>query len=280
MPTPKKGYRLGGSSSHQKAILNNLATSLFEHGRITTTEAKARMLRPFAERLITKAKKGDLHNRRIVLRAVKDKGVVHTLFTEIGPQFAERPGWLHPHHQDRPPQGRQRPHGGHRAGDRALRPQGELGLSLDHHEHPGGSGRRGCSGRRGDHRDDRTTPPTRRPTRRPRRPLPRRRSPRTRSPAPPSRSPPTESADEDRRLRRGRVQGLTPAPHHASKARSPHRGAGLRRTGSSRRPVRAPARRSARPGAVPTGSSCDPGWCRSRPQQRDRRARPPGRAGR
>ncbi|QIK65408.1 50S ribosomal protein L17 [Nocardioides sp. HDW12B] len=92
MPTPKKGYRLGGSSSHQKAILNNLATSLFEHGRITTTEAKARMLRPFAERLITKAKKGDLHNRRIVLRAVKDKGVVHTLFTEIGPQFADRPG--------------------------------------------------------------------------------------------------------------------------------------------------------------------------------------------
>ncbi len=92
MPTPKKGYRLGGSSSHQKAILNNLATSLFEHGRITTTEAKARMLRPFAERLITKAKKGDLHNRRIVLRAVRDKGVVHTLFTEIGPQFADRPG--------------------------------------------------------------------------------------------------------------------------------------------------------------------------------------------
>jgi large subunit ribosomal protein L17 len=92
MPTPKKGARLGGSPSHQKAILNNLATALFEHGRITTTEAKARALRPVAERLITKAKKGDLHNRRIVLRSVKDKGVVHALFTEIAPQFSERPG--------------------------------------------------------------------------------------------------------------------------------------------------------------------------------------------
>ncbi len=92
MPTPKKGPRLGGSPAHQKAILSNLATSLFEHGRITTTEAKARMLRPVAERLITKAKKGDLHNRRLVLRTVKDKGVVHALFTEIAPQFAERPG--------------------------------------------------------------------------------------------------------------------------------------------------------------------------------------------
>jgi large subunit ribosomal protein L17 len=92
MPTPKKGPRLGGSPSHQKAILNNLATALFEHGRITTTEAKARALRPVAERLITKAKKGDLHNRRIVLRSVKDKGVVHALFTEIAPQFSERPG--------------------------------------------------------------------------------------------------------------------------------------------------------------------------------------------
>jgi large subunit ribosomal protein L17 len=92
MPTPKKGPRLGGSPAHQKLILGNLATALFEHGRITTTEAKARALRPVAERLITKAKKGDLHNRRLVLRTVKDKGVVHTLFTEIAPQFAERPG--------------------------------------------------------------------------------------------------------------------------------------------------------------------------------------------
>ena len=92
MPTPKKGPRLGGSPAHQKLIVANLATSLFEHGRITTTEAKARVLRPVAERLITKAKKGDLHNRRLVLRTVKDKGVVHALFTEIAPQFAERPG--------------------------------------------------------------------------------------------------------------------------------------------------------------------------------------------
>jgi large subunit ribosomal protein L17 len=92
MPTPKKGARLGGGPAHQKLILSNLATSLFEHGRITTTEAKARLLRPYAERLITKAKKGDLHNRRLVLRTVRDKGVVHALFTEIAPQFAERPG--------------------------------------------------------------------------------------------------------------------------------------------------------------------------------------------
>ncbi len=92
MPTPKKGARLGGSPAHQKLMLSNLATALFEHGRITTTEAKARTLRPVAERLITKAKKGDLHNRRLVLRTIKDKGVVHTLFTEIAPQFAERPG--------------------------------------------------------------------------------------------------------------------------------------------------------------------------------------------
>ena len=92
MPTPKKGARLGGSPAHQKLILSNLATSLFEHGRITTTEAKARQLRPLAEKLITKAKQGDLHNRRLVLRTIKDKGVVHVLFTEIAPKFAERPG--------------------------------------------------------------------------------------------------------------------------------------------------------------------------------------------
>jgi large subunit ribosomal protein L17 len=92
MPTPKKGARLGGSPSHQRLILSNLATSLFEHGRITTTEAKARTLRPLAEKLITKAKKGDLHNRREVLKTVRDKSVVHTLFTEIAPTFAERPG--------------------------------------------------------------------------------------------------------------------------------------------------------------------------------------------
>ncbi len=92
MPSPKKGARLGGSPAHQRLILANLATALFEHGRITTTEAKARVLRPVAEKLITKAKKGDLHNRRQVLATIKDKGVVHSLFAEIGPRYAERPG--------------------------------------------------------------------------------------------------------------------------------------------------------------------------------------------
>jgi large subunit ribosomal protein L17 len=92
MPTPKKGPRLGGSPAHQRLILTNLATALFEHGRITTTEAKARTLRPYAEKLITKAKKGDLHNRREVLKTIRDKSVVHVLFTEIAPSFADRPG--------------------------------------------------------------------------------------------------------------------------------------------------------------------------------------------
>jgi large subunit ribosomal protein L17 len=92
MPTPTKGPRLGGSPAHQKLMLANLATSLFEHGRITTTEARARRLRPVAEKLITFAKRGDLHARRQVLTVVRDKSVVHTLFTEIGPSFAERHG--------------------------------------------------------------------------------------------------------------------------------------------------------------------------------------------
>jgi large subunit ribosomal protein L17 len=92
MPTPTKGRRLGGSPTHQRLMLANLATALFEHGRLTTTEAKARRLRPVAERLITFAKRGDLHARRQVLTVVRDKGVVHTLFTEIGPRFESRPG--------------------------------------------------------------------------------------------------------------------------------------------------------------------------------------------
>jgi len=92
MPKPTKGPRLGGSSSHQKALLANLATSLFEHGRIKTTEPKARALRPYAEKLITHAKKGALHNRREVLKKIRDKDVVHTLFAEIGPFFADRNG--------------------------------------------------------------------------------------------------------------------------------------------------------------------------------------------
>jgi large subunit ribosomal protein L17 len=92
MPTPTKGHRLGGSPAHERHILANLATALFQHGRIITTEAKARRLRPVAERLITFAKRGDLHARRHVLTVVTDQGVVHQLFTEIGPEFSERDG--------------------------------------------------------------------------------------------------------------------------------------------------------------------------------------------
>ena len=92
MPTPTKGPRLGAGPAHQRLMLANLATALFEHGRIRTTEAKARRLRPLAERMITFAKRGDLHARRRVLTVVRDKGVVHTLFEEIGPRYENRPG--------------------------------------------------------------------------------------------------------------------------------------------------------------------------------------------
>ena len=92
MPQPSKGKRMGGSPSHERLILANLATALFEHGRITTTEARARRLRPVAERLITITKKGDLHARRRVLTVIRNKDVVHTLFTEIGPRFQNREG--------------------------------------------------------------------------------------------------------------------------------------------------------------------------------------------
>jgi large subunit ribosomal protein L17 len=92
MPTPTKGPRLGGGPAHERLMLANLATALFEHGKITTTEAKAKRLRPLAERLITFAKRGDIASRRRVLTVVRDKTVVHTLFTEIGPQYAGRPG--------------------------------------------------------------------------------------------------------------------------------------------------------------------------------------------
>jgi large subunit ribosomal protein L17 len=92
MPTPTKGARLGGSPAHERLMLANLATSLFEHGRIHTTQAKAKKLRPYAERLITKAKKGDLHNRRQIMQLIRDKGIVHRLVTEIGPFFADRNG--------------------------------------------------------------------------------------------------------------------------------------------------------------------------------------------
>lgn len=92
MPTPTKGARLGGSPAHERLMLANLATSLFQHGRITTTQAKAKKLRPYAERLITKAKVGDLHNRRMIMKVIRDKEIVHRLCTEIGPFFADRNG--------------------------------------------------------------------------------------------------------------------------------------------------------------------------------------------
>ena len=92
MPTPTKGARLGGGPAHERLMLANLAQALFEHGQITTTEAKAKRVRPFAERLITFAKRGDLAARRRVLAVIRDKSVVHTLFTEIGPRFQSRPG--------------------------------------------------------------------------------------------------------------------------------------------------------------------------------------------
>lgn len=92
MPTPTKGPRMGGSPAHERHMLANLATALFEHGRITTTEAKAKRLRPYAEHLITFAKRGDLHARRQVLKRLNDKTVVHVLFEEIGPRYENRPG--------------------------------------------------------------------------------------------------------------------------------------------------------------------------------------------
>ncbi|MFZ0530006.1 MAG: 50S ribosomal protein L17 [Propionicimonas sp.] len=92
MPKPTKGPRFGGSPAHQRIILANLATQLFQHGKITTTEAKAKRVQPLADRLISKAKRGDLHNRRLVLQTITDKGVVHVLFTEIAPKLAERDG--------------------------------------------------------------------------------------------------------------------------------------------------------------------------------------------
>ena len=92
MPTPAKGPRMGGSPAHERLMLANLASALFEHGRITTTEAKAKRLRPYAEHLITFGKRGDLHARRQVLKRLNDKSVVHTLFAEIGPRYVDRPG--------------------------------------------------------------------------------------------------------------------------------------------------------------------------------------------
>src|SRR5687768_16273141 len=92
MPTPTKGPRLGGSPAHERLMLANLATSLFKHGRIQTTETKAKRLRPLAERLVTFAKRGDLHSRRRVLTVVRDKDVVYELFSTIAPRFLTRNG--------------------------------------------------------------------------------------------------------------------------------------------------------------------------------------------
>ncbi len=92
MPRPKKGPRLGGSPSHQRKILANLAAQLIEHERITTTQAKAKTLRPYVEKLITKARRGDLHARRTVLAKIEDTGVVTKLFDEVAPRYAGRPG--------------------------------------------------------------------------------------------------------------------------------------------------------------------------------------------
>jgi len=101
MPSPTKGARMGGSAAHQRHLLSNLATALFEHGKITTTEARARRLRPYAERLITFAKRGDLSARRQVLTVVTDKSVVHTLFNRDRAAVRDPGGWVHPDHQDR-----------------------------------------------------------------------------------------------------------------------------------------------------------------------------------
>lgn len=92
MPQPKKGARLGSNPKHQRLMLANLASSLFEHERITTTEAKAKLLRPYAEHIITKARKGTVHDRRQVLSVIEDRNIVHKLFSDIGPRFAERNG--------------------------------------------------------------------------------------------------------------------------------------------------------------------------------------------
>ena len=116
MPQPTKGPRLGGSPAHQRLMLANLATSLFEHGRITTTEAKARRLRPYAERLITKAKRGDLHNRREILKVIRDKDGRAPARRGDRPVLRRPQRWLHADHQDAAAQGRQRPDGRDRAG--------------------------------------------------------------------------------------------------------------------------------------------------------------------
>ena len=212
MPKPTKGPRLGGSPAHQRLILSNLATQLFEHGRITTTEAKARALRPLAEKLITKAKKGDLHNRREVLKTIRDKSVVHVLFTEIAPTFAERPGGYTRITKIGP-----------RKGDNA--PMAVIELVTEAYTAVGPEGE---EGRPGAARSGRGPAPrsrgrrSRRPP--PRRPLPRRPPPRRLPPSWPRRrrprraSSPRRSPSPTRRLaageHRGGREGLSPRRTH------------------------------------------------------------------
>jgi large subunit ribosomal protein L17 len=92
MPRPRKGPRLGGSPSHEKLMLANLASDLFLHEKVVTTTAKAKALRPLAEKMITTARKGDIHSRRVVLKTITNKDAVHKLFSEVAPRYAERPG--------------------------------------------------------------------------------------------------------------------------------------------------------------------------------------------
>ena len=232
MPTPTKGPRLGAGPAHERLMLANLATSLFEHDRITTTEAKAKRLRPLAERLITFAKRGDLHARRQVMTVIRDKDVVHKLFAEIGPKFADASGRLHPHRQDQPAQGRQRPDGDHRArrGAEVGRGRGRAG---SRHQGPRRRRRRPAGPRR--------SPRTPRPSRRPR--------PRSRR---------DRRADRDRgrrgRAEAGEDEGGLAALGLSSQDDSPRRRPPPTRPASSRRPVRNSLRptRRARPASSPT----------------------------
>ena len=248
MPTPTKGPRLGGSPAHERLILANLATALFEHGRITTTEAKAKRLRPLAERLITFAKRGDLHARRRVLTVVRDKGVVHALFTEIAPDVRRAPGWLHPDHQDRPAQGRQRAHGRDRAG-RASRCRPKQATSARPRRPRGTRVRRGRRRRRRDGRGRRG-------------PRPRSRRGRRRCEA---------DGRRDRGRRRPRRRAVVDADDrgHRGRARPPADVAASRR-----------ARTPTRPAPRPTEAVATPSEA-AEPHRDARRARspPPGTAG-
>ena len=152
MPTPTKGPRLGGSPAHERLMLANLATSLFKHGKITTTETKAKRLRPLAERLITKAKRGDLHARRRVLAVDPRQGRGRHALRRDRAAVRQPPGWLHPHREDRPAQGRRRSDGDHRAGRGAGGRRRGAGQGGQGRRPQGRQGRRGRGARRRDRR--------------------------------------------------------------------------------------------------------------------------------